>query len=63
MKNRPTGMAMTAAYIDGEGWQLGLHRAFTDDEGRTTTYRMSYRGLTGPELVSVIDVELEDLNG
>lgn len=63
VQNRPTGVAISATYVEDEGWQLSLHRAFTDDQARVSVYRCSYRGLSGAELVSMIDVELDDLAG
>lgn len=62
VKNRPTGVAVSAEFDQETGWRLTVHRAFEDEQHRVTTYRMSYRGLSSPELVSMIDVELDDLS-
>lgn len=62
MKIKPTGLAISATLDDETGWVLHVHRAFTTDDGRTSSYRMRYRGLSNAELVSVIDCELDDLS-
>lgn len=61
MKISPTGVAISATKDDGAGWTLHVHRAFTSDDGRTSSYRMRYKGLSSSELVDVIDCELNDL--
>lgn len=60
-KNTPSGIAVAAEWDEGVGWTLHLKRSFVNDDGRTSSYRMRYRGLSGAELVSVLDIELDDL--